>query len=282
MNFERWAFREMRGGFVAAAKASPLALLLLLPGAARAQDGGRSSDDYHLTGTLGFDYTNGDYGTARNTNVMLYLPSLSLQTGDLRFTASMPYMRISGRGLVIFDAAGNPIVVNRRTSLPAATRSGWGDLNLSATYSLPPSFLDDYAVKLTASTKLSTASARKRLSTGETDFGFSADISRQLGDWGPFLTVGYLIPGDPRAYQLYNTTSASIGTSYMISENLVAVASYDFDSASTPLVGDSHEVLGSLSWVRPDGITLTGYSTFGIGSGSPDVGFGLLVSYGFR
>ena len=260
-----------------------LALALLFPGAAFAQeqtgwfDG--MFDDVQFAGTLGMGYSNGDYGTTRNTNVELGLPVLSATAGDFKFNVSMPYMRVSGRGLVIFDATGNPIVVNRRTALPPVTRTGFGDLSFGGTYSVPSSFLDDFEVKVSAGIKVPTASTRRRLSTGETDFTMSVDVARQFGDWGPFVKVGYLVPGVPAAFKLFNTVSVSAGTSYTISDNLVVVASYDFDSASTPLVTASHEVFGSLSWIRDNGMTLTGYGTVGLSSGSPAIGAGLLVSY---
>ena len=53
-----------------------------------------------------------------NTNVLLGLTTLSLSNDNFKFSASVPYMRISGRGLVVFDASGNPIVINRRTNVP--------------------------------------------------------------------------------------------------------------------------------------------------------------------
>ena len=239
-------------------------------------------DDVLFSSTLGMGYSNGDYGTTRNTNVEIGLPVLSATTGDFKFSVSMPYMRVSGRGLVVFDATGNPIVVNRNTTLPPITRTGFGDLNFGATYDVPSSFMDDFEVKLSAGFKVPTASTRRRLSTGETDFTMSMDVSRQFGDWGPFVTVGYLVPGQPASFKLLNTVSVSAGTSYTINDNLVAVASYDFDSASTPLVTASHEVFGSLSWIRDNGFTLTGYGTVGLSTGSPNVGAGLLLAYAFR
>ncbi len=257
-----------------------LGLLLLLPaGNAFAADPEFPFQAFHFTGTLGAEYSNGSYGTSRNTNVELGLPSLSMETGSFRFNVSLPYMRISGRGLVVFDAAGNAVVINRHTSLPPDVRTGWGDLNLSATYTIPSAILDGFDVKLTGSAKLPTASERRRLSTGKADYGMSVDVSRKFGIWGPFLSVGYLIPGEPDTFQLYNTTSVSAGTTLELTDNLVAVASYDFDTASTPLVPASHEMFGSLSWVRDNGITLTGYGTAGLSSGSPSIGAGLLISY---
>ena len=238
--------------------------------------------DIQFTATSGVGYSNGGYGTARNTNVLIGLTGLGLEMGNFKVNFSVPYMRISGRGLVVFDASGNPIVINRRTSLPPDVRTGFGDINLSATYTIPAAVLDDFEVKLTGSTKLPTASERKRLSTGKPDFGMRIDVSRQFGNWGPFLNVGYLIPGPPASFKLYNTTSVSTGTSLVLSDDLVAIASYDYDSASTPLVDAAHELFGSLSWIANDSLTLTGYGTIGLSTGSPSFGSGLLVSYGFR
>ena len=265
--------RTWKGGLLA------LLLLALPSSGAFAQEQDGWLQDIQFAGTFGMEYSNGDYGTPRNTNVEIGLPVLSATTGDFKFNVSMPYMRVSGRGLVVFDATGNPIVVNRRTALPPITRTGFGDLNLGATYDVPSSFLDDFEVKVSAGIKIPTASTRRRLSTGETDFTMSMDVTRQLGDWGPFVKVGYLIPGVPASFKLFDTASVSAGTSYTINDNLVVVASYDFDSASTPLVTASHEVFGSLSWIRDNGMTLTGYGTVGLSSGSPAIGAGLLVSY---
>jgi hypothetical protein len=247
-----------------------------------ARDNDVPSPDWQLTGTLGVMDTSGNYGTSLNTNALLGLSTLALSDGNFRFTASIPYMRISGRGLVVFDATGNPIVINRRTSLPPDVRTGWGDVNLSASYLIPPAVLDDFQLTLTGLLKVPTGPARRRLSTGEFDYGMSADIARQFGPWGPFVTVGYLHRGQPVGFTLYDTTSLSAGTSFEISKNLVAVASYDYDSADAPQVPAGHELMGSLSWIRSDRLTLTGYGTVGLSSGSPDLGVGFLISYGLN
>lgn len=259
------------------------AALTLAPLPARAADGGDALfGDWQVGSAFGFGHSEGDYGTARNTSVDLGLATLSAGTGNFKFAASIPYMRIDGRGLVVFDAAGNPIVINRRTALPPDTRTGWGDLNLSASYTVPPGILDGFELRVSGVTKVPTASERRRLSTGKADYGFSVDVSRQFGDWMPFVTVGYLIPGQPTGYTLYDTTSVSAGTSLELSERLVATASYDYDSADGPLTPASHSLFGSLSWVGEDGLTLTGYGTAGLSAGSPDMGIGFLVSYGFH
>jgi hypothetical protein len=238
--------------------------------------------DWQLMGTFGLTDSSGNYGTPIKTDVLLGLSTLSLGDGNFKFSASIPYMRISGRGLVVFDASGNPIVINRRTSLPPDVRTGWGDVNFSASYTIPPSILDDFEVRLTGVTKMPIGSARRRLSTGEYDFGASVDVSRQFGIWGPFVTVGYLDLGKPVGFTFYNTTSVSAGTSLMLSDKLVAVASYEYDSADSPLVPAGHQLFGSLSWICNDRVTLTGYGSAGLSAGSPDFGIGFLISYGLK
>jgi len=251
-------------------------------GTAFAADDGILSPDWHLTGTLGVTNTNGSYGTPNTTNVLLGLSTISLSNDSFKFSAGLPYMRISGRGLLVFDASGNPIVINRRANGPTDVRTGWGDLNLSASYTIPPAALADFQIRITGITKLPTAPARRRLNTGEADFGMSVDVSRSFGDWTPFVTVGYLNRGQPAGFTFYDTSSVSNGTSYVLNQNLVVVASYDYDSPDAPQVTGAHELMGSLSWIRNDRMTLTGYVTTGLSSGSPDYGIGFLVSYGLN
>ncbi|MDB5734938.1 MAG: hypothetical protein JWP16_1017 [Alphaproteobacteria bacterium] len=270
--FRHAFFRHCRCGIFTVAA-------LLLPVSAAQADTDFNFNDWELAGTFGVNHSSGNYGTSRDTSVDLGLSTLSISKGDLRFTASVPYMRIDGRGLVVFDASGNAIVINRRTTLPPDTRTGWGDLNLSASYTLPAAILDDFEVRVSAVTKVPIASERRRLSTGKSDYGMSVDVSRQFGKWAPFLTVGYLSVGQPVGYTLYDTTSVSAGTSFELSDDLVAIGSYDFDSQDGPLVPSAQSLFGSLSWVRGDKVTLTGYGTVGLTSGSPSMGIGFLVSY---
>ena len=238
--------------------------------------------DLHFSEAAGFGYSDGNYGTNKDTNVLLGTSTFSAKTGNFQFNVRVPYMRISGRGLVVLDAVGNPIIINRNTSLPADVRSGFGDLNFSTSYSIPPEVLDDFKVSLSGRVKAPTASGRRHLSTGEVDYGASIDVAREIGSWQPFITFGYLIQGRPAGFDLRNTLSVSAGTSFEVSDDLVAITSYDYDSPSSPLVGSSQNLFWSLSWIVNDKITLTGYTTKGISSGSPDVGTGLILAYGFN
>ena len=232
-----------------------------------------------LAGTEGLSYSNGNYDTDHNISVEMALTTLTLEATDFKLSASLPYMRISGRGLVSFDAAGNPILINRRSTISPTIRTGFSDLNFAASYAVPPALLDEFDVQITARLKLPTAPTRRRLSTGLADFGMDLDVSKKIGNWGPFLEIGYLLPGKPSGFDLYNTVSMSAGSSLQLTENFVAIASYDYDSQSSRLVRSSQNLFVSLSWLANDRITLTAYGTKGLSSGSPDIGLGLLTSY---
>jgi len=158
-------------------------IILLIPAAmlfasarAFAADPDIFGQDLKYTANFGMGYSNGNYSTTSNTDVTLGLTTLSVASGDFKLSASIPYMQISGRGLVVFDASGNPIAINRRTALPPNTRTGFGDLNLALSYTIPSVLLDDFEVRLSGVTKAPVASARRRLSTGEADYGMSVDV----------------------------------------------------------------------------------------------------------
>ena len=252
---------------------------LLLIGTAEAS---ADDQDFSLTVNSGIDYSNGDYGTTANTGVLVALTSVGVQTGDFRFNFSAPYLNVTGQGLVLFDASGNPIVTDQGTIRTSNVRNGFGDLSLSAAYDLPPAILDDFELELIGRIKIPTGSVDKGLSTGRPDFSASLDVSKEFGIWGPFVTISYVSVGQPSTYSLSNTYSISTGTSVELNDSLIAIFSYDYDSASTPLVGDSNEFFGSLSWLYNDKITLTGYATTGLSTGAPAISGGFFVSYKFR
>jgi hypothetical protein len=161
-------------------------------------------------------------------------------------------------------------------------RSGWGDLNLGATYTLPSEYTDEFEVAVTMRTKVATADASKGLSTGATDFGFFVDVSRQFDIWAPFVTFGYRVPGKPSFYSFDDAPSFSVGTSVALGKDFVAIASYDFDGSISSTLADAQQLFASITWLATDNISLTTYVDDGLSSGAPKVGTGLLVSWKVR
>ena len=93
------------------------------------------------------------------------------------------------------------------------------------------------------------------------------------------MTFGYLVPGSPKAYSLNSAPQFSVGTSYQITENLVATASYDFNGAITPTLSDAQQLFAAGSWVYDDSLTFTVYAEYGLTAGAPSQGTGLLISW---
>ncbi len=230
----------------------------------------------------GIDYSSGKYGDHKSTDILVGLTSLGVTTGDFMFTASVPYLTITGPAYVVVGPEGVPVLVSPRPGTDSAARSGWGDLNLGATYTLPSRDLDDFEVAVTMRTKIATADASKGLSTGATDFAFYVDVSRQFDNWGPFVNFGYRVPGKPSFYSFDDAPSFSVGTSVSLANDLVAIASYDFDGSISSSLADAQQIFASISWLATDDISLTAYAEDGLSSGAPRVGTGLLISWKVR
>lgn len=234
----------------------------------------KRTNPFGLSFSTGVDYSTGDYGLDEKTKILVVPFSLRATAGDVAFTASLPYLRIDGPGGVVVGPGGEPL-----PGVPSegGVREGIGDLSLGATYTVPAEHLGGLELGLGARVKLPTASKERQLSTGETDFTVSADVSYPIGTVVPFVNLGYRFLGDPDGFDLRDGPTASVGSSFQLG-TAVLIASYDYARAISPLSEDSHEIFAGLSGPLTSGLTLTGYGIAGLSNGSPDFGVGLLVT----
>lgn len=246
--------------------------------AVKPDDSGKTS----VSVSSGIDYSSGKYGDHKSTDILVGLTSLGVTAGDFLFTASVPYLTITGPSFVVVGAGGVPVLITPQPGADSTGRSGWGDLNLGVTYNLPSKDLDDWEVAVTVRTKVATADASKGLSTGATDFSFYLDVSRQFDIWAPFVNFGYRVPGKPAFYSFDDAPSFSVGSSVALGNDLVAIASYDFDGSISSTLADAQQLFASVTWLATDNISLTVYADDGLSSGAPKVGTGLLVSWKVR
>ncbi len=249
------------------------------PHAIAQESSGAHPSQPSITLFSGIDYSSGKYGDSQSTDILVGLTSLALTAGNFQFSASMPYLTITGPAYVVIGSGGVPAVIKPNAGASSTNRSGWGDLNLSATYTVPSEYLDDFDVAITGRTKIATAESAKGLSTGATDFAFFLDVSRPFGVWSPFVTLGYRVPGNPGFYAFNDAPSFSVGTSVQLGDNVVAIASYDFDGSISSTLADAQQLFGSVSWLCNDRWTFTVYAEAGLSSGAPGVGTGLLISW---
>jgi hypothetical protein len=237
-----------------------------LSGTAHAQ--GSASTEFSLT--TGVDYSSGDYGTPVDTEILVVPVAARLKLGDLRFSASLPYIRIDGANIVGGD--GGPIIID--PDAPRIRRDGLGDLSLGVNYAVPEDRLG-FGLDFGARVKLPTAETG--LGTGETDFSFSTEVSKTIGGVTPFVSAGYRILGDPEGIDLNNAFFGSVGASFLAGRSVI-LASYDYREATSALSDDSHEIFGAFSTPLSQRLNFTLYGSAGLSDGAPDFGVGGMIT----
>ena len=271
--------RSIRLAAVAIAAAA--ASLLASPAAAQQQGALRRDKSLGLSLTTGADYSSGGYGAPADTRILVVPLSLRARKGPIRITATLPYLRLDGPANIVGGGEGGPIVIDPNAPAPRRVREGLGDLSLGVDFAIPSAGLAGFQVDLGVRLKLPTSARRRGLSTGETDIGVVADISRPMGKVSPFLTLGYRMPGDPEGFDLRNAATVSAGTSLTLGR-LVAIGAYDYSGATSRLGFESHSLFGALAAPLAKQVTLTGYGTVGLSRGAPDYGVGLLMTFRAR
>ena len=229
-----------------------------------------------VTVTTGLDYSKGDYGTGSDTEILIAPLSLRYKTGDLRFTATLPWLRIDGASGIVGDGSGGVVI---DPNAPRTVRSGFGDVNLGAAWAIPEEKLG-FGLEFNGRVKLPTAKASRGLGTGKTDFAVGAEVSKSLGAVTPFVSVGYRMPGDPAGIDLHNAWNASAGASMALGKS-VLIASYDYREATSNLSRDSEEIFGAFSTPLSSRLNITLYGSAGLTKGAPDVGVGSMVGLRF-
>lgn len=227
--------------------------------------------------TTGLDFSSGDYGASDKTRILVVPFSARATSGRLRFSATLPYLRIKGPGSVVGGGGAGPIVIDPSVDQPTTTRSGLGDLSLAATYGILTQDSAGFDLDLTGRVKLPTASKDKGLGTGKADFGIAGEVSRSFGTVTPFVSVGYRMPGDPEGIELRNSMTASVGSSFAAGSTIF-IASYDYAGRTSASAFNSHSLFGAVSAPATKRINLTGYGTAGLSKGAPDYGVGLLMT----
>ncbi len=243
--------------------------LLAVATPAFAQD--EAGKDTEISITTGVDYSSGDYGTAIDTDIFVVPLNARISTGDLRFNASIPFIRIKGADNIV-GGDGGPIIVDPNT--PVTTRSGIGDLTLGVNYAIPE---DRFGLGLDFGARVKLPTAETGLGTGKTDISLSGEISRTFGMITPFAQAGYRIMGDPDGIELENVWFGSVGLSAAVGKSVV-LASYDYRQSPNTLVEDSQEIFGAFSTPVSKSLNLTLYGSAGLSEGAPDIGAGVMVT----
>lgn len=249
---------------------------IVLAGAAAAV-AGQAGAETRASLSSGVEYNEGKYGTGSRIRTASTPTTLRVGTGRVEVSASIPYQRVEGPGNVVASGSGPlglPILVDPTRPATRQVRKGWGDTTVGAAYAVPTASID---VALTGQVKLPTASTRKGLGTGKTDYAVGAEASKALGRVSPFVGVGYTVRGDPQGYDLRNGMSVNAGAAVQLSASTRAVLSYGYEQAASRLVGDEHQVTAGLAGELTKRVGWTAYGSSGLSQGAPDMGAGVAL-----
>jgi hypothetical protein len=233
-----------------------------------------------LSLTTGLDTSIGKYGSTAST-VVRYLPfTMKYESGRSTFKATLPYVSITspaGGATVIVDGNGN--VISSGGAGPRVTQAGLGDVVASYGYSLIDQPRHGWLVDVSAKVKFPTGDEKKGLSTGERDFTVLGDFYYPAGNWTPFMTLGYRMPGNPPGGTLQNAWLGSLGVGYKLSKTDSTGFMLDARQASSAGSVGSREL--TAYWVHK--FTPTSkvqlYFVKGFSDASADYGLGAMVSH---
>ncbi len=227
--------------------------------------------------SLGTSYAEGDFGAARETRLWSTALGARYSRGNLRLNASIPYMRIRSNGTVFTGIDSTPVVVAPGTGR-RVTSDGFGDVTLGASYTFPqPSAGFDF--ELSGRVKLPTASRASGLSSRKADYSAGVQVTRTIGRVAPFASFTFRVFGDPARIRLQDGFAASAGSSVIVGDRTVILASYHFAQAASRFIGDAHELFAGASRSISGGrLRLTGYTTAGLSDGAAGFSGGLSLA----
>ena len=239
-----------------------------LPASAMAQE-------ISVTGSA--SVSEGNYGSARETTMGVFAGGAIWRSGGTSIQVTVPYVVVESPGVVFAGFDGTPLVMVPDLGGPKRNWDGFGDPTLSVSQTVAAGGFD---LRGTGRVKLAVQDINE-VSTGETDFSLSGEVSRNFGSLTPFVGAGYRWYGDPDLWDIKDGWSASAGVALPIA-NGSAAFSYEFAEATSDFVGDSHELVGVYDApLTQSGLRLAAFGTVGLSSGAPDYGVGVRLAKSF-
>lgn len=245
------------------------ALAALLTASAALSTPAMAQDQYVQINT-GVDYSSGDYGDTVDTDFLAIPIGLKYQADNFYLKASTSYLDVEGPSGVIPGDGG----VNTGPGGAVTSRSGMGDLWLTAGYSMPlgtGTWFD-----AVGKVKLPTASENKFLGTGSTDFTAQGELLHTLGMVSVSAYGGRRFNGSSDLFELRDVWLGGAGI-YASMDRVMLGLDYDWRQGSTVTSPDISELTGSLTYKLSDALRLQGYGYTGFADGSPDLGGGVQI-----
>jgi len=229
---------------------------------------------------IGAQYTTGDYGTSRTTQILAIPFSVRYERDPWTYKLALPYYFVSG-GASVIPGLGAVDAANRRGKGRAeATTSGLGDATASATYAAYYDPASRLGVDLTGRVKLPTAEEDKGLGTGSYDAGMQVDAYKTQERLTFFGGIGYTVFGSS-FLALQNAVNYTLGGSIRLDARDSAGFSYDERRRAAQGFPDQRELTAFFTRAIDKRWKGQAYFLKGLANGSPDWGIGASVAYGF-
>jgi hypothetical protein len=268
------------------------------------------ADEGRWSFSSGAEYTNGDYGEAQDTTIIIAPFSFGYRTDRWGARITVPYVSIEGPGTIVPGSSGSAAggagglsgLVGGVGGLldglldgllggdgppggadapdPAATpvtikEEGLGDITVALS-GVP--FRTDSGTRLTlgARVRIPTADADRFLGIDDTAVAVSSTLAHSFGA----TTAVYASVGYERAFESEaNAFFAQLGAETYVVPRILLGASADWAQAGSELRRDSTQATLYAGYDLGSEIRLLAYGTAGLTDTSPDIGAGLRVIY---
>jgi hypothetical protein len=167
---------------------------------AAVQAGAAHADSWRVTS--GVDYSSGMYGESRATDVLAVPMTAKYVNGRWSFRASIPYLSVDGPANVAIvdegggdsDGGGGDVIGG--PGARRASRSGFGDTTLAATYSFNRLGGTRAYFDLTGKLRLPSGDEDRGLGTGATDVITEGELGGAFRWGGAYVSVARRFLGD--------------------------------------------------------------------------------------
>lgn len=244
--------------------------------------------------SLGVNYSTGDYDSlVGNTDVVSVPVSLRYRSGGFSFKLSVPYVHVNGPGSLLDTPQGGgsdggdgdgdeddaPETGGTPLTPAMQSRSGIGDVALTAAYSLPLG--SDFYLDANGRIKLPTASTVKRLGSGEVDYSGGLELGYDDGAMGYYISGRRRFIGNSATSNRRDVWGLATGFSASAAPWLRLGADYGWSQSTRASGGTISEVTGWASFRLSRAVRLQVYAATGLSAASANFASGATASLRF-
>lgn len=229
--------------------------------------------------SLGYEYSQGDYGLSKESRYYYYPFSFTWQQAGWKAKLSSAYLSTRGpENLQIVDDGG--VRSSATTSLETADYAGFSDTTLSMTRELDWGAAQGVYLDATVAVRLPTAQSSLNIAKRSSDYRFQLDGYIPLGNWMPIMGIGYRWMGDGSDIETRDVWQSTLGVQYSFNHLAQVGLIYDFRQSSTQ--GEPiKELMAYWSYKLSNQWHATSYLLTGVSDNSLDSGGGIQISYQF-